>query len=70
MADRAHLIALLGEMGARCPKQSAQKIARHIQLITRAEVREYVRTLRAILAAYIGESILPVSFSASAQEIQ
>ena len=57
-------------MGARCPKQSTQKIARHIDLVTRAEVRDYVRTLRAILAAYIGESILPVSLSASGQENQ
>lgn len=57
-------------MGARCPKQSAQKIARHIQLITRAEVRAYVRTLRVILADYIGESIPAVSFSASDLENQ
>lgn len=57
-------------MGARSPKSSAQKIARHIDLVSHAEVREYVRTLRAILATYIGESILPVSFSASGQENQ
>jgi len=58
-------------MGARCPKQSAAKIAHHIQLVTRAEVREYVRTLRTILADYISEASIPaVSFLDSAQEIQ
>lgn len=58
-------------MGARCPKQSAAKIAHHIQLVTRAEVREYMRTLRTILADYIGaESIPAVSFSASELENQ
>lgn len=66
VADRAHLTALLAEMGAKCPKASAQKIAPYVQLIGRAEVQDYVRTLRTILADYIGmDSIPPVSFFAA-----